>query len=216
MLAMPPRHALTNEQWERLQAVLPRHRPGPRSKLGDRLFIDAVLYRGKTGVPWRDLPGRFGPWKSVYNRFSNWASRGWWEEIFKALQLDVDESSCIVDGSVVRAHQDAGGGKGGSASTLWGALEEVELVAVARAAVFIGDTGYDSNKIRKAVDAKGMRAVIHPRPERKDPPPLSGLRLAMAELGTPPSRGGRSGYLRLDQLDRGMAAERGGGALPST
>jgi len=122
---MPPRHALTDEQWERLRPVLPSGRPGPKSKLGDRLFIDAVLYRAKTGVPWRDLPERFGPWKSVYNRFSNWASRGWWEEIFKALRFDVDDSSCIVDGSVVRAHQDAAGGKGGSDSTLWAALEEV-------------------------------------------------------------------------------------------
>jgi transposase len=34
---------------------------------GDRLFIEAVLYRAKTGMPWRDLPERFGPWKSVYN-----------------------------------------------------------------------------------------------------------------------------------------------------
>lgn len=122
---MTHRHALTDEQWDQLEAVLPTRRRGPASKRGDRLFIDAVLYRAKTGVPWRDLPERFGPWKSVYNRFSNWAARGWWEEIFKALQLDVDEVASIVDGSVVRAHQDAAGGKGGSDSTLWAALEEV-------------------------------------------------------------------------------------------
>lgn len=122
---MPPRHALTDEQWERLLPVLPSSRSGPKSKLGDRLFIDAVLYRAKTGVPWRDLPGRFGPWKTVYNRFSRWAARGRWEEIFKALQLEVDETSCIADGSVVRAHQDASGGKGGSSAMLWAALEEV-------------------------------------------------------------------------------------------
>lgn len=42
---------------------------------GDRLFVDAVIYRAKTGIPWRDLPERFGPWKSVYNRFSNWAKK---------------------------------------------------------------------------------------------------------------------------------------------
>jgi phage/plasmid primase-like uncharacterized protein len=61
----------------------------------------------------------------VYNRFSRWAARGRWEEIFKALQLEVDETSCIADGSVVRAHQDASGGKGGSSAMLWAALEEV-------------------------------------------------------------------------------------------
>jgi transposase len=76
-------------------------------------------------MPWRDLPERFGPWKSVYNRFSNWAKKGHWATIFKELQLEVDEAGSIVDGSVVRAHQDASGGKGGSNAMLWAVLEEV-------------------------------------------------------------------------------------------
>lgn len=119
------RHALSDQQWVRLQALLSERRPGPSSKLGDRLFIDAVVYRAKTGCPWRDLPPDFGPWKSVYNRFYNWAERGMWAKIFSALQLDVDETGSIVDASVVRAHQDASGGKGGSSATLWAALEGV-------------------------------------------------------------------------------------------
>jgi hypothetical protein len=64
---------------------------------GDRLFIEAVLFRAKTGMPWRDLPERFGPWKSVYNRFSNWARQGHWETIFEELSLEVDETGAIVD-----------------------------------------------------------------------------------------------------------------------
>ena len=60
---------------------------------GDRLFIEAVLYRAKTGMPWRDLPDRFGPWKSVYNRFDNWAKKGHWATIFRELQLKVDAKS---------------------------------------------------------------------------------------------------------------------------
>lgn len=119
------RHALSDEQWAQLQLVLPNQRPGPASKLGDRQFIDAVLYRARTVVPWRDLPERFGPWKSIYNRFSNWAERGVWEKVFKALRLEVDETGSIVDASVVRAHQDASGGKGGSNAMLWAVLEEV-------------------------------------------------------------------------------------------
>jgi transposase len=119
------RHALTDAQWRRLQRVLPNQPSGPASTLGDRLFIEAVLFRAKTGLPWRDLPERFGPWKSVYNRFANWARKGHWAAIFKELQLEVDETGSIVDGSVVRAHQDASGGKGGSNAMLWAALEEV-------------------------------------------------------------------------------------------
>jgi transposase len=119
------RHALTDDQWRRVQAVLPKQKAGPEATRGDRLFIDAVLYRAKTGMPWRDLPERFGPWKSVYNRFANWSKKGHWATIFKELQLEVDETGSIVDGSVVRAHQDASGGKGGSNPTLWAVLEEV-------------------------------------------------------------------------------------------
>jgi transposase len=119
------RHALTDEQWRRLKAVLPKQKTGPEATRGDRLFIEAVLFRAKTGLPWRDLPERFGPWKSVYNRFCKWAKRGHWAAIFKELQLEVDETGSIVDGSVVRAHQDASGGKGGSNAMLWAVLEEV-------------------------------------------------------------------------------------------
>jgi transposase len=103
---------------------LPRRAQGRQAK-NNRLFVDAVLFRVKTGVPWRDLPERFGPWKSVYNRFANWAAKDHWAAIFRELQLEFDETGSIVDGSVVRAHQDASGGKGGSNAMLWAALEEV-------------------------------------------------------------------------------------------
>ena len=116
---------MSDEQWSRLRSLLPKRRQGPKSKIGDREFINAVLYRAKTGVPWRDLPERFGPWKSIYNRFANWADRGVWELIFKELQLEHDEIGSIIDGTVVRAHQDASGGRGGSNAMLWAALEEV-------------------------------------------------------------------------------------------
>ncbi|MBK8938669.1 MAG: transposase [Polyangiaceae bacterium] len=75
-------------------------------------------------MPWRDLPERFGPWKSVYNRFANWAKRGHWATIFRELRVKVDETGSILDGSVVRAQQDASGGRGGSKAMLWDALEE--------------------------------------------------------------------------------------------
>jgi transposase len=119
------RHALTENQWRRLQAVLPRQKAGSEATRRGRLFIEAVLFRAKTGLPWRDLPERFGPWKSVYNRFNNWAKKGHWEALFKELQIEVDETGSIVEGSIVRAHQDASGGKGGSDAMLWAVLEEV-------------------------------------------------------------------------------------------
>ena len=119
------RHALTDEQWARLQPVLPWRAQGRKSTRGDRLFVDAVVFRAKTGIPWRDLPERFGPWKSVYNRFANWAAKDAWADVFRELRIEVDETASIVDGTVVRAHQDASGGRGGSKATLLDTLVEV-------------------------------------------------------------------------------------------
>ncbi len=116
---------MTDEQWAKVEAVIPPQARGPAATLGDRSFVDAVIYRARTGMPWRDLPERFGPWKSVYNRFRNWSRKGAWERIFKALRLEVDEEGCIVDGTIIRAHQDAAGGKGGSKGTVWVVLEVV-------------------------------------------------------------------------------------------
>lgn len=111
---MGKRHALTDEQWRKLKEVIPVH-PGRSGEQRDRNFIDAVLYRTKTGIQWADLPERFGPYKTIYNRFRQWAQRGWWERIFQSLQVKVDkEGFSIVDATVVRAHQDASGAKGGS------------------------------------------------------------------------------------------------------
>jgi transposase len=119
------RHALTDEQWARLQPFLPWRAQGRKSTLGDRLFLDAVIYRAKTGIPWRDLPERFGPWKSVYNRFANWAAKDAWADVFRELRIEVDDKASIVDATIVRAHQDASGGRGGSSTTLLDALVEV-------------------------------------------------------------------------------------------
>lgn len=119
------RHALTDAQWAKLQPLLPRRAQGRKAAKGDRLFVDAVIFRARTGIPWRDLPQRFGNWKSVYNRFRNWAAKDVWSRVFLELRIDVDETASIVDGSIVRAHQDASGGKGGSNEMLWDALEEV-------------------------------------------------------------------------------------------
>jgi transposase len=118
------RHELSDAEWKRIEALLPRQ-PGPRSRRGDREFVNAVIWRVRTGVPWRDLPERFGAWQTIYNRFSRWAKRGVWERLFKELAIEVDDAGSLVDATIVRAHQDAAGGKGGSDEIIWGVLEEV-------------------------------------------------------------------------------------------
>lgn len=111
------RHELTDTQWQKIAPLIRRH--GRGSKLGDRSFVNAVIFMLKTGTPWRDLPDRYGRWKTVYNRFASWSKAGHFERIFKALQLRVDRTGSLVDATIARAHQDAAGGKGGLMSTTW-------------------------------------------------------------------------------------------------
>ena len=60
-------------------------------KLGDpgvtaqdnRRFVEAVLYRYRAGIRWRDLPEQFGNWKNTHRRYSRWAEKGVWRRVFE-------------------------------------------------------------------------------------------------------------------------------------
>ena len=69
----------------------------------NRLFVEAVLYRYRAGIPWRDLPDRFGNWKAVHTRFSRWAASGVWERVFKIRATDADNEYAMIDSTIVRA-----------------------------------------------------------------------------------------------------------------
>src|SRR5262249_12285557 len=63
------RYGLRDEQWDRIKDFLPgREGHVGGTAEGNRLFVEAVLYRYRTGCPWRDLPERFGHWMSPHNR----------------------------------------------------------------------------------------------------------------------------------------------------
>ena len=101
------RHEISDADWARIQPLLPP-RPGPYAP--DRRFLNAVLYVAKTGLPWRDLPERFGPWNSVWRRFDRWSRRGVWAGLFATLQ-DPDLEWLVLDSTVIRAHPCAAGAK---------------------------------------------------------------------------------------------------------
>jgi transposase len=108
---MQRRHAISDENWERIKDLLPGRagQPGVTAK-DNRLFIDAVLWIGKTGAPWRDLPERFGNWNSVWKRFSRWAHKGRWRKLFEHFQ-DPDLEWLLLDSTIIRAHPHAAGAK---------------------------------------------------------------------------------------------------------
>ena len=101
------RHALRDDQFARIENLLPG-RPGTvgrNSDLGNRLFVDAVIWKFRVGVPWRDLPERFGGWCNTHKRFSRWAVTGVWASLFNALADDPDNEYAMIDATIVRAHQ---------------------------------------------------------------------------------------------------------------
>jgi transposase len=107
---MVQRYALRDDQWDRIKDLLPG-RPGSVGVTAkdNRLFVTAVIYRYRAGIPWRDLPPRFGNWSVIHTRFSRWAKRGVWEQIFKHLAEDADNEYAMIDSTIVRAHQHSAG-----------------------------------------------------------------------------------------------------------
>jgi len=92
--------------------------PGREGHVGvtardNRLFVEAVLYRYRSGIPWRDLPERFGDFRVVHLRHSRWSKSGGWERVFKTLSQDPDNEYVMIDSTIVRAHQHSSGAKGG-------------------------------------------------------------------------------------------------------
>ncbi len=77
----------------------------------NRLFVEAVLFRFRAGIPWRDLPERFGDWKIVYQRFNRWAKSGVFERVFRLLASDHDNEYMMIYVTILRAHQHSAGAK---------------------------------------------------------------------------------------------------------
>lgn len=76
-----------------------------------RLFIEAIWYMAKTGVPWRYLSAVYGYWHAIYKRFLRWDTKGIWIKIFHHFSQDYDAENIMIDSTIVRAHVSASGYK---------------------------------------------------------------------------------------------------------
>jgi transposase len=95
---------LRDDQWDRIKDILPGREGHVGGAAADnRLFVEAVLFRFRAGVPWRDPPERFGDWKIVYQRFDRWAKSGVFERVFKLLASDRDNECMRIDATIARA-----------------------------------------------------------------------------------------------------------------
>lgn len=144
-MTQPQRYALRDDQWERIEKLL----PGQKGTVGvtaknNRLFVDAILYRYRSGIPWRDLPEPFGDFRVVHTRFTRWSKSGVWERVFKVLSEEADNEYAMIDATIVRAHQHSSGAVHSSA--------EQESIGRSKGGL--------STKIHATVDALGNPTVF--------------------------------------------------------
>jgi len=103
------RYELTDEQWGRIEQLLPGKEGDPGAHGEDnRRFVNGVIWIARSGAPWRDLPERYGEWNSVFQRFNRWSKAGVWGRVFQAVKL-ADLEALLLDSTVIRAHQHAAG-----------------------------------------------------------------------------------------------------------
>ena len=102
---------LSNETWSRVEPLLPSSQGKQGRPFRDhRQVIEGVIYRLRTGVPWRDLPEEFGPWQTVWKRHARFSRDGTWDRVLTQLLAEADAAGDLdwavsVDSTVVRTHQ---------------------------------------------------------------------------------------------------------------
>ena len=84
---------------------------GTTAAKDNRLFVEAVLYRYRAEIPWRDIPERFGDFRVIHTRHTRWSKTGVWKKIFEILAKDEDNEYSMIDSTIVRARQHSAGAK---------------------------------------------------------------------------------------------------------
>ena len=107
------RHELTDEEWAVIKPLLP-NKPRGMPRVDDRRVLNGILWRFRTGAPWRDVPERYGPRTTLYNRFVRWRAAGVWDRILDGISRAYDGEIVMIDSSCVRVHQHGASGKKGA------------------------------------------------------------------------------------------------------
>jgi transposase len=110
------RGELTDKAWAYIEPLLPPIESGGRRWRDHRQVINAILWKLRTGAPWRDLPERYGPWKTAHERLRIWTKDGTWDRILDHVIVKDDavgnvEWTFSIDSSNVRAHQHCAGAR---------------------------------------------------------------------------------------------------------
>lgn len=108
---------LSERQWRQLQPHLPSNPHRGHTYVEHRRVLNGIIWRLKTGAPWRDIPERYGPWQTCYDRFVRWSRNGTWKQILSLLQAQADANGQIdwngaaLDSTHIKAHRSAYGAR---------------------------------------------------------------------------------------------------------
>ncbi|MET7609262.1 IS5 family transposase [Streptomyces avermitilis] len=156
------RGELTNAAWRWIAPLLPGASRRGRPWRDHRQVINGVLWRLRTGTPWRDLPERYGPSQTVYERFARWEVDGTWAKLLEHIQIRDDAIGAVkwtvsVDSTIARAHQHAAGARKEKTSV----GNESEDPARAAASQALGRSrGGLTTKVHLACDGRGLPLAV--------------------------------------------------------
>ena len=132
---------LTDSLWNRLLTAINKTNAYQTENL--RMTVEGILWRFRTGAPWRDLPNEFGPWKTVFNRFNTWSKSGVWQQLFERIRGELDNEWNFMDGTYIKVHQHASGG-----------IEPKDDITIGRS------KGGNTTKVHMLTDAHGNPATF--------------------------------------------------------
>ncbi len=110
------RGEVTDQAWAVIAPLLPSNGERGGQWEDHRRIVNGILWKLRTGAPWRDLPERYGPYQTVYDRFVRWRRDGTWDRLLAHVQTKSDAVGEVVwevsvDSTVIRAHQHAAGAR---------------------------------------------------------------------------------------------------------
>src|SRR5271156_968710 len=193
------RYGLRDDQWDRIRDILPGREGHVGGTAADnRLFVEAVLFRFRAGIPWRDLPERFGDWKIVYQRFNRWAKSGVFERVFRLLASDHDNEYMMIDAPIPPAKrrrpkkdgaQAIGRSRGGLTTKIHALVDALgnpvevmlsagqdhdltcaePLIEAVSPGALIADKAFDADTFIATLDDRAIAPVIPSKSNRKTP-----------------------------------------------
>jgi len=104
---------LTDPQWALIEPLLPSSKGKASRPFRDhRQVLEGIVFRYRTGCPWRDVPERFGPWQTLWKRHARFSKDGTWDRVLERLIADADRAGQVdwqlsLDSTISRVHQHA-------------------------------------------------------------------------------------------------------------